>query len=165
MSRMKLSIISPTYNEAANVHHLIEAVEGSVRYLDYEIVISHDDSPAHTWALAEEIAKANPRIRVLRRTENRGLGASVIDGFGCATGEALACIDADLQHDPNILPRMLVELERGADLVVGSRYVPGGGTGDWSCIRRIESWIATKMAHWLLGIKLCDPMSGYFMLR
>jgi dolichol-phosphate mannosyltransferase len=94
-----------------------------------------------------------------------GLGMAVIDGFSAATGDMLACIDADLQHDPSILPRMLEELQNGMDVVVGSRHVEGGSTGDWSRWRRLESWIATKTAQILLGFKLEDPMSGYFLVR
>lgn len=162
---MKLSVISPTYNEAESVAPLIAELEKSLQSVDYEIVISDDDSPDLTWARVEEIGKRNPRVRALRRTTNRGLGPSVIDGFGSATGEAVACIDADLQHDPTILPRMLKELEDGADLVVATRYMPGGGTSNWGIIRRLGSWGCTKLAQVLLGVKLRDPMSGYFMMR
>jgi len=95
---------------------------------------------------------------------NPGLGSAVIDGFSAAEGEALACIDADLQHDPRILPKMLAELYEDSDVVVGSRYVDGGGTGKWKWRRRFGSWTATKMAQILLGVKLKDPMSGYFLM-
>lgn len=162
---MKLSVISPTYNEAENVSRLIAEVEKSLQSTDYEILISDDDSPDRTWALVEEIGRRNPRVRALRRTSNRGLGPSVVDGFSAATGDALACIDADLQHDPTILPQMLKELESGADLVVATRYMPGGGTANWGIIRRLGSWGCTKLAQLLLGVKLRDPMSGYFMMR
>lgn len=162
---MKLSVISPTYNEAESVGRLVTELEKALQSTDYEILISDDDSPDLTWAHVEEIGRRNPRVRVLRRTANRGLGPSVVDGFSVATGEALACIDADLQHDPTILPQMLKELTNGADLVVGTRYMPGGGTTNWGMIRRMGSWGCTKLAQWLLGVKLRDPMSGYFMMR
>jgi dolichol-phosphate mannosyltransferase len=89
----------------------------------------------------------------------------VVDGFTSATGEAVACIDADLQHDPALLPPMLKELVDGSSLVVATRYMPGGGTANWGAIRRLGSWGCTKLAQWLLGVKLRDPMSGYFMMR
>lgn len=162
---MKLSVISPTYNESENVGRLIAELEKSLQSTDYEILISDDDSPDLTWAQVEEIGRRNPRVRALRRTANRGLGPSVVDGFSSATGEAVACIDADLQHDPAILPQMLKELANGADLVVATRYMPGGGTAKWGMIRRLGSWGCTKLAQWLLGVKLRDPMSGYFMMR
>ena len=88
----------------------------------------------------------------------------MIEGFSAAQGDAVACIDADLQHDPRILPKMLEQLYKGSDVVVGSRYVDGGGTGRWNWQRRLGSWAATKMAQVLLGVKLKDPMSGYFVM-
>jgi dolichol-phosphate mannosyltransferase len=162
---MKLSVISPTYNEAENVGPLIAELEKVLAGSDYEILISDDNSPDLTWARVEEIGRRNPRVRALRRTSNRGLGPSVVDGFSSATGEAVACIDADLQHDPTILPKMLQEIMSGADLVVATRYMPGGGTANWGMIRRLGSWGCTKLAQWLLGVKLRDPMSGYFMMH
>jgi dolichol-phosphate mannosyltransferase len=162
---MKLSVISPTYNESENVCVLISKLEKLLEGTDYEIVISDDDSPDLTWARVEEIGLRNTRVRVLRRTSNRGLGPSVVDGFSAATGEAIACIDADLQHDPAVLPRMLKELMNGSNLVVATRYMPGGGTDNWGMIRRLGSWGCTKLAQGLLRVELRDPMSGYFMMR
>ena len=154
---MKLSIISPTYNESENVSPLIAALEQALRGIDYEIVISDDDSPDLTWARVEQIGRRNGRVRTLRRTSNRGLGPSVVDGFSLARGEAVACIDADLQHDPSILPKMLEELERGADLVVGTRYMPVGGTTNCNAMRRFISWTATRLTKLLLGVRMFGP--------
>lgn len=162
---MKLTVVAPTYNESENIERLVGALETALVGLDYEILISDDDSPDLTWARAEEIGRCDPRVRVLRRMSNRGLGNAVIDGFLSAQGDAVACIDADLQHDPSILPLMLRQLQEGAELVLGSRYVAGGGTAGWSWIRRLESWGATKLAHLLLRLDVNDPMSGYFMMR
>lgn len=162
---MKLSVISPTYNEAENVRPFVEAVSQALEGCDYEIWIVDDDSPDRTWQFAEEISKELPQVRVLRRERERGLGRAVVEGFGRAHGEVLACLDADLQHDPTILPVMLRELETGCDLVVASRYTAGGGVSDWNWPRRLASWVATKAAQLCLGVKLSDPMSGYFMLR
>ena len=161
---MKLTVISPTLNEAENVPHLVEQLERALGDIDYEILIVDDDSPDQTWSIAQKISQTNPRVRVLRRTKNQGLGMAVIDGFSNAGGDVLACIDADLQHDPSILPRMLEELLNGTDVVVGSRYVEGGSAGKWDRLRRLESWLATRTAQFLLGIKLKDPMSGYFLV-
>src|SRR6266542_912125 len=162
---MKLSVIAPTFNEAENVRPLVEALTRSLDGCDYEILIVDDDSPDLTWQIAEELAQTAARVRVLRRRSNPGLGFAVIDGFAAATGEAVACIDADLQHDPKILREMLQALSNGADMAVGCRYTHGGGTQDWSRSRRFKSWVATKLAHWTLDAQLNDPMSGYFMLR
>jgi len=161
---MKLSVITPTYNEADNVRQFVEAVRKALQGCDYEIWIVDDDSPDRTWQLAEELSKQIPNLHVLRRTRDRGLGRAVADGFIQASGEIVACIDADLQHDPSILPVMLRELEGGCDLAVASRYTHGGGVSNWNWPRRFASWVATKAAQICLGVKLSDPMSGYFML-
>jgi dolichol-phosphate mannosyltransferase len=161
---MKLSVISPTFNEAENIPRLVEQLGQALSHIDYEILIVDDNSPDLTWSVAERISLTNPRVRILRRLCNPGLGLAVIDGFSAAQGEAVACIDADLQHDPRILPKMLQELCEGSDAVVGSRYVDGGGTGRWNWQRRFGSWTATKMAQLLLGVRLKDPMSGYFVM-
>lgn len=161
---MKLSVISPTLNEAENIPLLVEELERALIEIDHEILIVDDNSADGTWSVAQKISAANPHVRAIRRTQTPGLGPAVIDGFADATGDVLACIDADLQHDPAILPKMLQELQNGADVVVGSRHVDGGSTGEWDRFRRLQSWIATRTAQWLLGIRLKDPMSGYFLL-
>jgi len=161
---VKLSVISPTFDEAKNVGPLLEQLTHALRGIDYEILIVDDNSPDLTWFVAEQAAQCNPRVRVLRRLQDPGLGVAVIDGFNAAQGDVVACIDADLQHDPSILPKMLAELDSGSDIVVGSRYVAGGGIGDWTWLRRIESRIATRLAKILLGANLKDPMSGYFLM-
>jgi dolichol-phosphate mannosyltransferase len=161
---MRLSVISPTLNEASNVPLLVQQIERALGDIDYEILIVDDDSPDFTWSVAQEIASANPRVRVLRRMTDPGLSEAVIDGVSAARGDVVACIDADLQHDAAILPKMLEGLQQGSDVVVGSRHIAGGSTGEWNWIRRLQSWIATKTAQLLLGIRLKDPMSGYFMV-
>lgn len=162
---MKLSIVTPTLNEAANLPALVSEIERALHGRDFEIIVSDDNSPDHTWAVAQKIAEGNSRVRVLRRLEKKGLGWSVIDGFNAAEGDIVACIDADLQHDPAILPIMWHALESGADLVIGSRYIAGGSLGPWGPVRRAESWAATRLAQWLIPTKIKDPMSGYFLLR
>ena len=162
---MKLSVISPTFNEAENVPRLVEQLARVLHAIDYEILIVDDDSPDRTWSVARDISLTNPRVRVLRRMQNPSLSAAVIEGFCVAEGDVLACIDADLQHDPSVLPAMLEELQKGAEVVVASRYCEGGGTERWHWFRRLVSWTATKMAQTFLGFKLTDPMSGYFLIR
>ena len=106
-----------------------------------------------------------PRIRVLRRTTDPGLSPAVIEGFLSSSSDYVGVIDADLQHDPAILPQMIVALDTGAEIAVGSRNTESGGTGTWNGARRLQSRVATKMAKVLLGVDLTDPMSGYFVLR
>jgi dolichol-phosphate mannosyltransferase len=164
--RTKLSVISPTFNEAPNLAKLFGEICHAVEDLDYEILIIDDDSPDLTWKLVEEAGKSNPNIRVLRRTSARGLSQAVIEGFRHARGEFVACIDADLQHDPRILRDMLAALEGGADIVVGSRNITGGGvSSDWNWFRRIASWLATQAAKLAIGVPMTDPMSGFFAMR
>jgi dolichol-phosphate mannosyltransferase len=163
--QMKISVVSPTYNEAANISRLISEVAGALESFDYEIVIADDNSPDGTWEKAEKIAQSSPRVRVIRRLENRGLSPAAVEGFLAASGDYIACIDADLQHDPRILPQMVAALDGGSEVAVGSRYVSGGGTGEWNLIRRFQSWVATKLAQLFLGVALLDPMSGCLILR
>ena len=162
---MKVTIVSPTYNEAENVRRLVHEVGSVLSGIDHELLIADDDSPDRTWAVAQELATHNPRVRVLRRTTERGLSPAVIEGFLSSSSDYVGVIDADLQHDPAILPQMIAALDAGAEIAVGSRYVEGGGTGTWDAARRFQSWVATKLAQTFLGVELTDPMSGYFILR
>jgi len=161
---MKVTIVSPTYNEAENIPRLVREVDRAMSGIDYELLIADDDSPDRTWAVAQELAKQNPRVRVIRRIENRGLSPAVIQAFLSSTSDYVGVIDADLQHDPAILPRMIAAVDAGAEIAVGSRYVSGGGIGTWNAARRFQSWVATKLAQSFLGVELSDPMSGYFVL-
>jgi dolichol-phosphate mannosyltransferase len=162
---MKVTIVSPTYNEADNIPRLVDEVGNALSGIDYELLIADDDSPDRTWAVAQEAAGHNPRLRVLRRHTDRGLSQAVIEGFLSSSSEYVGAIDADLQHDPAILQQMISALDAGAEIVVASRYIDGGGTGRWNAVRRFESWVATKLAQTFLGVQLTDPMSGYFVMR
>ena len=162
---MELSVIAPTFNEALNVEPFVRRTSEALRGIQHEIVIVDDDSPDETWRVAQGLDNKLYSVRVLRRKARPSLSGSVIDGFEAASGNVIACMDADLQHDPKILPQMLAEIRRGAELVVGCRYMPGGGTSNWHWIRRLQSWTATRLARAYLGLTLRDPMSGYFMLR
>lgn len=161
---MKLSVISPTLNEAQNVPALVQQLQRALGNLDYEILIVDDNSPDLTWSVAEQISLQNPRVKSLRRMKDPGLGMAVVEGFSAAEGDVLACIDADLQHDPSILPKMVEELQNGTDVVVGSRHVKGGGFGRWNWWRRFESRCANEAARILLGFEVKDAMSGYFLI-
>jgi dolichol-phosphate mannosyltransferase len=161
----QLSVIVPTYNESANIEPLVKKLAAALKNIDHEIIIVDDDSPDQTWWHAQEISKTNSRVRVIRRVNNPGLAASVLEGFEHANGHVLACMDGDLQHDPDVLPTMLTELDREFSLIVASRYVQQGSVGDWSSIRKLQSSIASKLAKALLHVTLHDPMSGFFMMR
>lgn len=158
-----VSLIIPTYNEAAN---LPLAVERALHALDgraVEVIVVDDDSPDGTWRVAEELARRHP-VRVFRRVGRRGLSSAVADGFAAARGEALAVMDADLQHDATILPRLVDGLAE-AEASVATRYAGSGGTGSWGSARLALSRTATWSARRLLGVPTSDPMSGFFALR
>ena len=164
MNNIKLSLIVPTYNEADNINVLLDRVHAALKDFSHEIIVVDDDSPDKTWKIVEDRCKNENWIRLIRRTTDRGLSKAVIEGFNTAKGELLGVIDADLQHDETILPDMIAESER-ASIVVGSRYVQGGGIGDWSLIRRTKSWLATQFASLLLNIGVKDPMAGFFIVK
>ena len=168
---LRLSLIIPTFNEARNLAELTAQLTALLEPrlgAGYELVVVDDDSPDRTWELALSLAAVDPRIRVLRRTRERGLSTAVIRGWQVARGEVLGVIDADLQHPPEITVALWDAIEAGADLAVGSRHVEGGGVSDWSVRRRALSRGAQLLGLALLpGVvsRVKDPMSGYFMIR
>lgn len=161
----KLSVASPTYNQAANVEPLLAELEQQLHDVEHEIIVVDDDSPDLTWQCVREFANQNARVRVLRRTAGRDLSRAVFDGFLQAGGDVLCCMDGDLQHDPAGVPRMLAEMDQGSDLVVASRYVAGGKTSGWGWSRRVGSRVATWLARVATGVTLRHPISGSFMVR
>ncbi len=168
---LKFSLVLPTYKEAGNIqdivkiltHLLDQSIAG-----DYELIVVDDNSPDHTWKLALELTSEYPQLRVMRRTEEKGLSTAVIRGWQVARGDILGVIDADLQHPPEVLQQLLGEMDKGADLAVASRHVEGGGVSEWSIIRRFLSRGAQMLGLMILPEvigRLSDPMSGYFMVR
>jgi len=159
--------VIPTYNEAQNVKELIPRIESSLKGLPHEIIIVDDGSPDGTADVAESLGRRYGNIRVLRRPKKMGLASAIADGLKIAKGEIVAIMDADLQHPPELLSKMLRTIRVGYDLVIASRYVGGGRVEGWSPLRRLISRGATILAHLLLpetrGIR--DPLSGYFMVR
>ncbi|MBU43441.1 MAG: hypothetical protein CMN76_09500 [Spirochaetaceae bacterium] len=163
--RPTLSVILPTYNESTNLPILLGNLKTTLSEISHEILVVDDNSPDRTWEIAEEIAGKDDSIRVIRRITDRGLSSAVITGMEVAEGEIFAVMDADLQHDENLLPRMVSTLEEGYDLVVGSRAEEGGSYGQWSKRRRFISWVATFLARVFLPLEIKDPMSGFFALK
>lgn len=170
-SPLRLSVIVPTYNEALNIVKLVRQL---AQLLDqpfgesYEIIVVDDNSPDRTWELAHNLARDTPRLRVMRREQERGLSTAVVRGWQAARGEVLCVIDADLQHPPDLTLALYRVIERGADMAVASRHLEGGGVSDWSMIRRVVSRAAQLIGLVALpGVvgRISDPMSGYFMIR
>jgi dolichol-phosphate mannosyltransferase len=166
-----ISVVIPTYKERANIERLVERAGAALSQCgeEYELIIVDDGSPDGTGDEVLRLAESRPWLRLLLRENERDLSTAVIAGWRIARGDVFGCMDADLQHPPELLPALLASLRStGADIVVGSRHVPGGGVNDWSLARRIVSWTATLMATVILPGTLGrvkDPMSGFFMVR
>jgi dolichol-phosphate mannosyltransferase len=160
-----LSIVVPTYNERDRLVDLVEAIfaANAAEGVDGELVIVDDNSPDGTGALADGLARRH-RITVVHRSRKLGLGTAVVQGFAAASAPVVGVIDADLSHPPDMLPRMLAVMQStSADLVIGSRYIPGGGTRGWPLGRLLMSRAACMMARRLTPIR--DPTSGFFLIR
>ena len=166
-----LSLIIPTYNEAQNISPLVQRVVSTLKKVvdSFEIIVVDDDSPDHTWQIAQELAKAEPRLKVIRRLEDRGLATAVVAGWKASKGEILGVMDGDLQHEPETLEKLVRAISTTpADIVIASRHVKEGGVSDWNLLRRTISWGATCLATFAIpGIlrDVVDPMSGYFLIR
>jgi dolichol-phosphate mannosyltransferase len=163
---VELSIVVPTLNERANVEPLVAAVTVALAGISWELIVVDDDSADGTAEAVEAIGRTDTRVRCLRRIGRRGLAGACIEGGLAAAGSVVAVMDADLQHDPAILPRMLERLRSSeVDLVVGSRYVAGGSAPGLSAWRMLVSRCAATVARCALGLGFSDTTSGFFMLR
>jgi dolichol-phosphate mannosyltransferase len=162
----QFSLIIPTFNEAENICILIPNVIELLTKNDitFEIIVVDDDSKDLTWKVVQEKFANDPRIRVLRRVNEKGLSSAVLDGMAISKGKFLGVIDADLQHDEKIIPKMLSEAESN-DIIVGSRVVEDGGYGEWGFTRKLMSKVATLLAKIMLPISIGDPMSGFFIIK
>jgi len=164
--KKKISIVIPTYNERANITPLVQCIDRVLSNHSYEVIFIDDNSPDGTAEEVTSLVDSYP-VRVVVRQQKRGLASAVIDGFGQASGEVIAVMDADLQHPPDIIPGLIEAVESGADLAIASRYIPGSSLPDWSLLRKLISKGAILIAHLLLPATrpVKDPMSGFFMLR
>lgn len=161
----ELTVVVPTFNEAANVAAVVEAVDRALAGVDWELLFVDDDSPDGTAERVRAIAQADRRVRCVQRIGRRGLSSASVEGMLASSAPYLAVMDGDLQHDPALLRPMLDTLRGGqTDIVVGSRHVAGGGVGDFSAQRQGISRLATRLSRTVLKADLTDPMSGFFML-
>jgi dolichol-phosphate mannosyltransferase len=163
---IELSVIVPTYNEHPNVIPMIESLNEALGEHKWEVIFVDDDSPDGTASQIREIAKRDPRVRVVQRVGRRGLSSAAIEGILASSAPFCAVIDGDLQHDEKLLASMLETIKNeNLDIVSGSRYVEGGGLGDWQKSRARISRLATRLSRAVLHADLTDPMSGFFMIR
>jgi dolichol-phosphate mannosyltransferase len=162
-TRQRVIVVVPTYNEADNVRPLADAVLGTLPGI--ELLIVDDDSPDGTGAIGDEIAAAEPRFRIIHRTQNRGYAPSSREGLAWCRDNGydfVITMDGDLSHDPARIPALLERAVAGADLVVGSRYTEGGAVeADWGPIRRAVSEMGSRYARAMIGTKVRDCTSGY----
>ena len=164
---LDLAVVVPTFNERANVATLVARLDQALGGISWEAIFVDDDSPDGTADAARELARVDRRVRVIQRIGRRGLSTACVEGMLATAAPVVAVIDGDLQHDESILPVMLAALAADAqlDLVVGSRFVAGGGTGDWDRDRVAKSAFATRLSRRVLKAELTDPMSGFFAIR
>jgi dolichol-phosphate mannosyltransferase len=160
-------VVVPTYNERDNVRPFISALLGVDPTI--RLLIVDDNSPDGTGSIADEIASGEARLSVLHRQAKAGLGAAYRAGFrevmrqeACAR---IAQMDCDFSHDPAELPSLLAALDQGADLVLGSRYVPGGSTPGWSLSRRVVSRMGSLVARRILSLPYRDLTGGFKVWR
>ncbi len=165
-----ISVVIPTYNEATVIEETLRRAAASLRRpgQDFELIVVDDSSTDGTAALAESLSADLP-VRVLRRPGRLGLATAVLDGWNISRGDVLGVMDADLQHPPEVLSSLAEAIrEPGVEIAVASRYISGGGTSQWSWLRRLMSRGATHLAACVLPLTLADvsdPMSGMFFVR
>lgn len=155
-----VTVTLPTYNEIENLAHIVPEIVAH----GYRLLIVDDNSPDGTGRLADSLAADLEQVSVLHRTEKAGLGPAYAAGFDRALGDGARIVvemDADFSHDPADLPRLVAAVEGGADLAIGSRYVPGGATPDWPAIRQFISRGGNLYARTMLGMPIRDATAGF----
>ena len=161
----ELSVIVPAYRERDNIAPLLDALESALAGLDWETIIVVDDAFDGSEELVRERAQRDRRVRCIQRIGRRGLASACIEGMLASSAPYLAVMDADLQHDETLLPKLLESAKKeGADVVVASRYMPGGSTGELEADRVRISRLASRLSA-VIGQGLTDPMSGFFLVR
>ena len=160
----RVTVIISTYNERENLAHIAPAVT----HQGYRVLVVDDNSPDGTGDLATRLSEGDSRVSVLRRRSKEGLGPAYAAGFNRAMedgAEVVVEMDADFSHDPKDLPRLVKAIEDGADLAIGSRYVPGGSNQDWPLHRRLISRGGNLYSRLMLGIGVRDATAGFRAFR
>jgi dolichol-phosphate mannosyltransferase len=163
---MRSVVVLPTFNEAENIERFLRAVRKAAP--DTDVLVVDDDSPDGTGAIAEQVDTELGRVSVMSRPGKRGLGSAYRDGFAHvleADYDVVVTMDADMSHDPERIPEFLVKIADGADLVIGSRYVTGGGTTDWPVRRQLLSKWGNAYTRTILGVSPHDCTGGYRAYR
>ena len=160
-----LTVVVPTYNERDNIGALAAAVFEALGDTPAEILVVDDASPDGTGETVLELARDDPRVRLLQRARKQGLAGAVFAGAGDARGRYVCVMDADLSHDPAYLPGMLAKAEEGYDAVIGSRFAPGAGFERQPLGRRLASVLANGWARTVLRLPQRDVLTGYALCR
>lgn len=161
-----LTVIIPTFNEEANIRNIVMAVDSVFHEhsIHGQILVVDDNSSDSTIRIVEELKRIQENVDILVRKHDHGLSQSVVDGFSHAASEIFVVIDADFSHPPMLIPRMYEEIQKGNDVVIGSRYMEGGAIRKWPLKRRVISIGATFLGR-LLFPDITDPVSGFFAVR
>jgi dolichol-phosphate mannosyltransferase len=163
----RVSVVIPTYNEAGSITDTLSGLRQALVGWASEIIVVDDSSPDGTADVVERAGRTTstgPTIRVIRRQGRRGLARSVVEGFDAASGDIIAVMDGDGQHDPAVLPIMAGAVLDGADVCVGSRRLAEGGFGTFARRRQLLSRAGDTLVGALIGHRSSDPLSGYFAL-
>jgi dolichol-phosphate mannosyltransferase len=158
------TVCLPTYNERENLEQMLRALAP----LDVRVLVIDDNSPDGTGEIADRLAGELDFVSVLHRERKEGLGPAYIAGFRRALADGADYVlemDCDFSHDPGDVARLLAACEGGADVALGSRYVPGGGTENWGLVRRVVSWGGSFYARVLLGVRIRDLTGGFKCFR
>ena len=164
-------LILPTYNESENVEAIVLAASGTLAGAapeGFRVLVVDDGSPDGTGEIADRLAREHDWLEVLHRTEKNGIGPAYLAGFRHALDRGAGYVlemDSDFSHDPADLARLLDAVRGGADLALGSRYVPGGGVSDWGLVRRLISEGGSAYARWVLGLRVRDLTGGFKCFR
>jgi len=164
--KFELSVIVPTYNEAANVIPLYQEISRNLSNVNFEVVFVDDDSQDGTVENINQLIERYDNVRLIRRLNKRGLSSACIDGFASSNANYFAVIDADLQHDPEVLMTMLDAVHKDdLDIAVASRFANNSTIQGLSATREKISKLGNYIASFITGAKLSDPLSGFFMIH
>jgi dolichol-phosphate mannosyltransferase len=162
---LDLAVVIPTYNERGNIPELLARLEAALHGLTWEVLFVDDDSPDGTADLIRDCSRRDRRIRLIHRIGRRGLASACIEGILATTASAVAVMDADMQHDEAVLPRMLQALRQDSlDLVIGTRNACGGSMGQFGHARVMISRLGRRVSHCVCRCTVSDPMSGFFLV-
>ncbi|MGB2756571.1 MAG: polyprenol monophosphomannose synthase [Acidimicrobiia bacterium] len=162
----RVVIVLPTYQEAENIQKLVRAVHAAAPLAGF--IVCDDNSPDGTGQLAEALVGEIPDLQVVHRPDKLGLGAAYRDGFARAIASGADIVlqmDVDFSHDPAVVPLLIAAVSEGADVAIGSRYVPGGNTPDWPFHRKMLSKYGNEYARWMLRLGCHDATAGFRAYR